>query len=94
MSNDTRTILGWFEYLDDRKREFTLSEFMAVMVFNTREYARLTLELVKDQKEATEHLEGMFGSLDETMAETHPVYRKIAAQRGRPVQALPESEAS
>jgi predicted lactoylglutathione lyase len=87
---ETRTLVGWFEYLDTKGRELTLSEFMAVMLMNTREYARLTLERVADQKDATEHLEGMVGSLDEYMA-TNEVYQAIAAKRSRPAPALAEA---
>jgi predicted lactoylglutathione lyase len=84
---ETRTFIGWLEYLDTKGRELTLSEFMAVMLMNTREYARITMEKVHDQKDATEHLEGMVGSLDEYMA-TNEVYQAIAAKRSRPVPAL------
>jgi hypothetical protein len=65
MSMQRRTLRGWFEYLDDSKRELTESEFMALMLFNTREYARLTLDLVRDMKNASEHTEGMIGAIDQ-----------------------------
>lgn len=60
-----RTLLGWFEYLDDPKRELTESEFMALMLFNTREYTRLTMEMTKTTKDAAEHTEGMLGAIDQ-----------------------------
>lgn len=83
--NEKRTLLGWFEYLDTKGRELTLSEFMAVMLMNTREYARLTLDLVKQQKEATEHVEGMVGTLDDFMARSDPRgYGALAEGRGKP----------
>jgi hypothetical protein len=63
-----RTLRGWFEYLDDSKRELTESEFMALMLFNTREYARVTMELTKGTKEAAEHTEGMVGAIDQLAA--------------------------
>lgn len=91
---DQRTLLAWFEYLDTKGRDLTLSEFMAVMLMNTREYARITMEMVKTQKDATEHLEGMIGTLDETMATTHPVYAALAEKRSQPTPMLPEREAS
>ena len=69
-----RTLRGWFEYLDTPGRELTESEFMAVMLFNTREYARLTLDLVREQTAATEHLEGMVGALDDMLGQTVPGY--------------------
>jgi hypothetical protein len=59
-----RTMRVWFDYLDDPKRELTESEFMAVMLFNTREYARMTYNLMVNQAESGEHVEGMLGALD------------------------------
>jgi hypothetical protein len=50
-----RTMRVWFDYLDDPKRELTESEFMAVMLFNTREYARMTYNLMVNQAESGEH---------------------------------------
>lgn len=89
---EKRTLLGWFEYLDTPGRELTLAEFMAVMVMNTREYSRLALESARHQKDAAEHLEGMIGTLDETLATTHPVYSALAQKRGQPVPVLPGME--
>lgn len=64
MSIDRRTMRGWFEYLDDPKREMTLSEFMALMVFNQREFARLALVELTELRHASEHVEGMLGAID------------------------------
>lgn len=69
-----RTLRGWFEHLDTPGREFSETEFMMVMLFNIREYARMTLDLVKQQKEATEHLEGMVGAIDEMFSRVDPNY--------------------
>lgn len=63
-----RTLRGWFDHLDDPKREMDLSEFMALMVFNTREYARMTLEEARQSRQAAEHTEGMLGALDQFAA--------------------------
>jgi hypothetical protein len=60
-----RMLRGWFDYLDDPKRELTESEFIALMLFNTREYARLTLDLVRELKDSNEHTEGMLGAIDQ-----------------------------
>lgn len=75
-----RTLRGWFDHLDDTKRELDLSEFMALMLFNTREYARLTLDLVRDMKDASEHTEGMVGAIDQLAA-------GLAARSGIPYAA-------
>ena len=60
-----RTIRGWFEYLDNDHRELTESEFMALMLFNTREYARMAMELMREQTTSARHLEGMVGAIDQ-----------------------------
>jgi uncharacterized protein (UPF0305 family) len=71
---ERRTMLAWFEYLDDRKRELTLEEFMALMLFNIREYGRVTMESSHQTKQATEHLEGMVGAIDEMASRMDPNY--------------------
>ena len=71
-----RTLRGWFEYLDDPKREMSETEFMMVMLFNTREYARMTLDLVKGQSEATDHIEGMVGAIDDMFSRVDPAYAR------------------
>lgn len=63
-----RTLRGWFEYLNDDKREMTEMEFITVMVFNTREYSYLTLKLLQEMKAAAEHTEGMLGAIDQLAA--------------------------
>lgn len=55
---------GWFEYLDDTKRETTLAEFVAQMAMHEREYARRSLEILGEIQQASEHTEGMLGALD------------------------------
>ena len=87
---DTRTMLGWFEYLDDPKRELTLSEFMAQMLFHVRQHVASGREIAQQQRDAVEHLEGMVGSLDAYLAEADPRYRQLAEGRGAPSAALPE----
>ena len=62
-----RTMRGWFEHLDDTKRELTESEFMALMLFNLREYARVTMEQTTQARAAAEHTEGMLGAIDELL---------------------------
>lgn len=89
---EKRTLLGWFEYLDLKGRELTLSEFMAVMVMNAREYNRVTMETARQQKEATQHLEGMVGTLDAFLHESDPRYLKLAERRGAPAPLLPGQE--
>lgn len=82
-----RTLLGWFEYLDTKGRELTESEFMALMLFNTREYARITMELTKQTKNAAEHTEGMVGAIDQLAC-------SLAERSGLPYAASPEVRAA
>lgn len=91
---DKRTFLAWFEYLDTPGRELNLSEFMALLLAQSREFNRVTMEQAKQQREATEHLEGMIGTLDEFIAAVNPVHRRLAAKRGAMVPMLPDREAS
>lgn len=45
----------------------------------------------KDARLATEHIEGMVGSLDEFLASTNEVYQALASQRTKPAPGvLPE----
>lgn len=83
MTTERRTLLGWFEYLDDPKRELTLSEYMALMLLNQREYARVTMEMVRGIKDAGEHSESMLGALDQLAAQ-------LAAVNGLPYPASGE----
>jgi hypothetical protein len=87
-----RTLRGWLDYLDDPKRELTLDEFMAVMAMNTREYARLTLEAVHQNQQATEHLEAIASTLDEIWAMADPRYAALQDKRAAMLNgpALPE----
>jgi len=62
-----RTLRGWFEYLDDDRRQFSESEFVALMLFNIREYARVTMEQLTQARQAAEHTEGMLGAVDELL---------------------------
>lgn len=64
MMVEKRTLREWFAYLDSVERELTLTELMAVMLFNQREYQRLQLEMVATLKNAVEHTESMLGALD------------------------------
>jgi hypothetical protein len=72
-----RTLRGWMEYLDDSRRDLTESEFMAVMLFNIREYARMTMEQTTQARQAAEHTEGILGAVDELLA-------RVAAMNGIP----------
>lgn len=81
-----KTLRGWFDYLDDPKREYSETGFMMVMLFNIREYARMTLDLVREQKQATEHIEGMVGAIDDMFSRVDPNY----AGDGKVRQALDE----
>src|SRR4051812_34118084 len=87
MAMQRRTIRGWFDYLDDPKRELTESEFMALMLFNTREYARMTLDHVRGMQEAAEHTEGMLGAIDQFAAD-------LAGRSGLPYAADGEVRAA
>lgn len=62
-----RTLRGWFEYLDDDRRQFSESEFVALMLFNIREYGRITMEQATQARAAAEHTEGMLGAVDELL---------------------------
>lgn len=81
MPDQKRTMLGWFEYLDDAKRELTLMEFMAQMLFHIRQHAGKMSTLAHDQRDGAEHIEAMIGSIDEFMADANPEYRAIADKR-------------
>jgi hypothetical protein len=83
-----KTLRGWWDYLDDPKRELTLEEFVAVMSMNAREYARLALESVASSRQAIEHVESMVGTLDAVMAMRDPLYGELGAKRGEMVPAL------
>jgi hypothetical protein len=82
-----RTLRGWFEYLDDPKRALTESEFLAVMAFNQREYARMSWELLRGIAAASEHTEGMLGAIDQLAA-------AIAERSGLPYAANGEVRAA
>jgi hypothetical protein len=75
-----RTLRGWFEHLDDSRRELTESEFMALMLFNIREYARVTMEQTTQARAAAEHTEGMVGAIDVLAS-------NLAAMNGLPYAA-------
>lgn len=61
-------MIAWWEYLDDKKRELTLDEFCALMLFHLREYARMLVEDTKQNRDALEHVEGILGRADAFMA--------------------------
>lgn len=79
---EKRTVKGWVYYLEAPDAELTLSEFMALNLLHIREN-------VKDTRAGTQHLEGMFGTLDEMLASTNETYHQIGAKRAKPVPALP-----
>lgn len=72
---DRMTVKQWVHYLEAPDAQLTLSELMALCLLHIREN-------VKDARLGTEHLEGMIGTLDAMLAETHPVYSALAAKRG------------
>lgn len=84
---DRRTMRGWFEHLDDSKREVTLSEFMAMMIMHEREYARRSLDLLCEIAEASAHTEGMLGAIDAAAA-------LVAERSGLPYAASGEIRAA
>lgn len=81
MSVERRTIAGWCHHLQAPDAELTLSEFMARCLLDIRENL-LTARL------ATEHVEGMLGSLDQFMAEQNGAYHAVASARSRPTALL------
>jgi len=83
---EKRTLREWMVYLDSIERELTLTEFMAVMVFNQREYTRIMLEIVRELKNGAEHSEAVLGALDE-LAE------RIARSSGLPYAASHDERA-
>lgn len=84
---ERRTLREWMVYLDSVERELTLNEFMAVMLFNQREYVRIMLEMVRELQNATEHSEAVLGALDQ-LAE------RIAASSGLPYAASHDERAA
>lgn len=75
-----RTLRGWWEYLDDPKRELDLSEFMACMLMHIREYTKIAMDDGHQARQAAEHTEGMLGALDLFAAE-------VASRSGLPYAA-------
>lgn len=75
---ERRTVAGWAHSLEAPDAQLTLTEFMALCLLHIREH-------VKDARFATEHLEGMVGTLDAMLAATHPVYGELAGRRGAPL---------
>jgi hypothetical protein len=73
---DKRTPRQWKEFLAQEETPVTLSEYLAGCV--ARELGCL-IEIAA----AIRHLEGMYGSLDDTLAERDPLYRELAERRGR-----------
>jgi hypothetical protein len=82
-----RTLLGWFEYLDDPKREMTESELMCVMLLNIREYTRQAMEDAHQARAVAEHVEGMLSALDQ-------LAHVVAAVNGLPYAATAEARAA
>jgi len=74
-------------YLDSTERELTLTEFMAVMVFNEREYVRIMVEMVREMRNAGEHSEAVLGAIDE-------LAQRIAASSGLPYAASYDERAA
>ena len=82
-------MLGWMEYLDTPKRELTITEFMAMMLFHQRQHAGVQTEAVKQVRDALEHVEGMVGSIDEYLSSVDPRYAALSTRRGTPSLAAP-----
>lgn len=87
MTMDKRTLREWMVYLDSTERELTLTEFMAVMLFNSREYTRIMLEIVRELKNASEHSEAVLGAID-LLAE------RVAASSGLPYPSSHDQRAA
>lgn len=80
---DRRTLREWFAYLDSSERELNLNEFMALMLFNSREYSRIMLEMLREIQNSSEHTEAMLGAMD-VLAE------RLASANGLPYAASHE----
>lgn len=85
MPPKTRSPKSWTHYLADDEGDFTLEEYTAAVL------SRI-LGCLIESTQATQHLEGMIGSLDETMAETNDTYRKVAGGRGKSHKKLTEGD--
>lgn len=77
MTAERLTVAQWVHHLEAPDAQLTLSEFMALCLLHIREN-------VKDARLGTQHLEGMIGTLDDMLAQTHALYGALAAQRARP----------
>lgn len=93
MAETKKTMAEWIAYLDSTTRELTLSEFMALLLWNIRQYENKTSTLAQEQRDGAEHIEAMLGTIDEAMAATNPTYRALADQRAQrtAARALEES---
>lgn len=69
-----RSIAGWCHYLNDPDARLSLDEFMAKCLLDLRDNAVVG-------RLATEHVEGMLGSLEETLVLRDPLYRELASKR-------------
>lgn len=90
MAEARKTMLEWFVYLDSDSRAFTLAEFTALMLLHIRQHLGQLNERTESVKQASEHVEGMLGSLDETLAQRDPLYRQYALRRPAAVPRMPE----
>lgn len=86
MTIEKRTLREWMVHLDSVERELTLTEFMAVMLFNEREYVRIMLEIVRELKDASEHSEAVLGAIDH-------LAQRIALSSGLPYPSSHEQRA-
>lgn len=75
MLGKKRSPKAWTSYLADDDGSFTLEEYTAAVL------SRI-LGCLVESTQATQHLEGMLSSLDDTMSETNETYRRIATSRG------------
>lgn len=62
MLDKKRTVRQWVAYLEMPDQQLTLQEFMALSLLHIRENTR-------QAREATEHVEGMLGAIDQFASE-------------------------
>lgn len=79
---ERRSVKGWVHHLTAPDALLTLEELQTLAIIEMRDN-------VMKGREATEHVEGMIGSLDGWLAERDPGYRAVAARRSRPAEMLP-----
>lgn len=74
MAPKTRTPKSWTHYLADDEADFTLEEYTAAVL------SRI-LGCLVESTQATQHLEGMVGAIDDMLARADPNYAGSSAVR-------------